>query len=174
MPEVIVVSATVICKLSRHFNLADVSVRVPGMVLDEALDAGVQRRTDPHCTVLAFPHGELLITGPQLPHTLLDVGEATAFLIANGTTVESSHVENVVCEASIASSIDLAAAAESLGVGLPDQAQPEPRLEITFTEVGATAAIFPSGRVVVTGANDEETINKVFGHILDTLGLELE
>jgi TATA-box binding protein (TBP) (component of TFIID and TFIIIB) len=174
MPDVIVVSAVVICRLSRPFNLAEACARIPGMAPDEALNAGVQKRAEPHCTVLAFPHGELLISGPQLPQTIIDVGEATAFLIADGMTVASSQVENVVCEAMVASSIDMAVAAESFGAGPPDQSLPEPRLEITFTDVGATAAIFPSGRVVVTGANDEEAINKILGHVLDTLGLELE
>jgi len=174
MPEVIVISAVVVCKLSRSFNLAEAAARIPGMVLDEALDAGVQKRTDPHCTVLAFPHGELLVSGPQLPHTLMDVGEATAFLISDGTTVESSQIENVVCEAAVASTIDLPAAAESFGVGQPDLTHPEPRLELHFEDVGAKAAIFASGRVVVTGANDEDAINKVLGHVLNTLELELE
>ncbi|MFH0815654.1 MAG: hypothetical protein V1934_02405 [Methanobacteriota archaeon] len=172
MPDVIVVSAVVVCKLSRPFNLADASARIPGMVSDEALGAGVQKRAEPQCTVLAFPHGELLITGPQLPHTLIGVGEATAFLISDDVIVESSQVENVVCEAKIASSIDLAAAAESFGIGPPDPSMQEPRLEIPFD--GAKAAIFPSGRIAVTGANDEEAINKVLVQILDTLGLELE
>jgi TATA-box binding protein (TBP) (component of TFIID and TFIIIB) len=174
MPDVIVVSAVVTCKLSGPFSLADACARVPGMVLDEALGAGVQRRAEPHCTVMAFPHGEILITGPQIPHTLLDVAEATAFLIADGMKVESSSVENVVCEATVATSIDLAAAAESFGLSPPDTAMPEPRLEIHFPEAGATSAVFASGRIVVTGANDEEAINKILGQVLDTLGLELE
>ena len=43
MPEVVVVSP-LSYKLSRPFNLAEASARIPDMVLDGALDAGVQKR----------------------------------------------------------------------------------------------------------------------------------
>jgi TATA-box binding protein (TBP) (component of TFIID and TFIIIB) len=174
MPDVIVVSAVVACKLSGPFDLAQAPVRVPGMAVDRSLDAGVQKRQEPRCTVLAFPRGEILVTGPQLPHTLAGVGEATAFLLDEGLTVESSSVENIVCETTIAPSIDLAAAADAFGAEGCDPALPEPRLEVVFPETGVKAALFATGKVVLTGARDEETINGAIVHILETLGLDAE
>jgi hypothetical protein len=174
MPDVIVVSAVVVCKLSGPFELAQAPARVPGMSVDSALGAGVYRRPEPHCTILAFPHGELVISGPQLPHTLLGVGEATAFLLGDGLSVASSKVENMVCDAKLVPSIDLERAAEAFGADARDSSLPEPRLEVPIPETGATAALYASGRVVITGAKDEEAINETIHRILDALELDVE
>lgn len=174
MPDVVVVSAVVVCKLSGPFDLARAPETVPGMTVDEALGAGVLKRPDPQCTVLAFPHGEIIISGPQLPHTLVGVGEATAYLIGGGLAVESHRVENLVCDARIAHTIDLQFAADAFSVEGPSSPGPYPRIDVSFPAFGATAAIYPSGRVVITGARGEDEINDVILHLYETLGLDAE
>ena len=174
MPDVIVVSVVVVCKLSGPFELAQAPARVPGMSVDSSLDAGVFKRPEPRCTILAFPHGELVISGPQLPHTLVGVGEATAFLLGDGLFVASSKVENMVCDTRLAQAIDLDRATEAFGAEARDQALPEPRLEVPVSETGATVALYASGRVVITGAKDEQAINETLQRIIETLDIDAE
>ena len=144
------------------------------MAFDESMGAGVQKRTDPHCTVIAFAHGDLVVSGPQLPDTLIGVAEATAYLLDEKLKVVETHVENVVAETSLGQAVDLNAAAEAFGADPPGPGKADAFLELGFPETGAKMALFPSGRIVLNGAKTEEEINRMMQTVLDALGLELE
>lgn len=164
--------------ISETFDLNRIFAEVSGTEYDKKKFPGlVYRVKDPKAAFLIFSSGKINCTGAR---SLADVKRACDILIEDLKKVGYIPIEPKIIVQNVVASADLKAVVnlnEVAGALIDDiEYEPEqfPGMVYRLRDMHIVVLIFGSGRLVITGAKDTESVNKAARRVhekLSSLGL---
>ncbi len=167
--ENIVATAT----LDQNLDLGAVARTVSNVEYDpEEFPGLIYRLSKPRLTALIFNSGKMVITGAKSKNQLIDgFKKIIRAFVRHGIIIVGKpriQIQNIVASASLGVEVDL----EKAALMLPNvMYEPEqfPGLIHRMEDPKVVLLIFSSGKMVITGAKDEDEVSAAVNKIFDKL-----
>ena len=167
--ENIVATAT----LDQTLDLGAVARTVSNVEYDpEEFPGLIYRLSKPRLTALIFNSGKMVITGAKSKNQLIDgFKKIIRAFVRHGIIIVGKpriQIQNIVASASLGVEVDLEKAALTLSNVMYEPEQ-FPGLIHRMDDPKVVLLIFSSGKMVITGAKDEEEVNNAVNRIFNKL-----
>jgi len=163
--------ATVI--LDQTLDISKIEERIPDATYQPEQFPGLVLRIDkPKSTALIFKSGKMVVTGAKSTAQLIDVVKRIIKLLKkSGIKIVSKpkiQIQNIVASGDIGASVNLEKAAYLLEDSMYEPEQ-FPGLIHRMRDPRVVLLIFSSGKMVITGAKEEEEVARAVNGIAEKL-----